>query len=174
MRHTLSAALFVLLIPAAAFAQTPAPPPPVRFDQVLSANPLGVVIKWFNVEYERKLGTATTFGASASHFGELDLSNAAVLVRWYPQQVALEGFYLGARAGAFGFKTYTYDLRSYREETRVLPGAGVELGYNWLLGPKHNVSVGTGFGLTRIASGRDTYSTPEVLPAFRLNVGIAF
>lgn len=173
MRYTLSAVLLVLLIPAAAFAQTAAPPPEAP-DQVLSANPFGVVVKWFNVEYERKLGRATTFGASASHFGELDVSDAAVLVRWYPQQTALEGFYLGARAGAFGFKTYTYDFRSYREQTRVLPGAGVELGYNWLLGPKHNVSVGTGFGLTRIAAGRDSYSVPDVLPAFRLNVGIAF
>jgi hypothetical protein len=174
MRHTLSAALFVLLIPAAAFAQTAAPPPAVQFDQVLSANPLGVVVKWFNVEYERKLGTATTFGGSVSHLGELDLSNAALLLRWYPQQSPLEGFYLGARAGAFGFKTYTYDFRSYREENHVLPGAGVELGYNWLLGPKHNVSVGTGFGLTRIATGSDSYSVPSVLPGFRLNVGIAF
>ena len=173
MRHTLSAALFVLLIPAAAFAQTAAPPPSVQFDQVLSANPLGVVIKWFNVEYERKLGPATTFGASASHFSELDLSNAALMLRWYPQQSPLEGFYLGARAGAFGFKTYTYEFRSYREQNRVLPGAGVELGYNWLLGPKRNVSVGTGFGLTRIA-GSDSYSVPSVLPVFRLNVGIAF
>jgi hypothetical protein len=174
MRQTLSAALFVLLIPAAALAQTAAPAPAVQFDQVLSANPLGVVVKWFNVEYERKLGTATTFGASASHFGELDLSNASLLLRWYPQQSALEGFYLGARAGAFSFKTFTYDFRTYREETRVRPGAGVELGYNWLLGPKHNVSVGTGFGLNRIATGSDSYSMPSVVPGFRLNVGIAF
>jgi hypothetical protein len=174
MRQTLSAALFVLLIPAAAFAQTAAPPPAVPFDQVLSANPLGVVVKWFNVEYERKLGTAATFGASASHFGELDFSNAAVLVRWYPQQSPLDGFYLGARAGAFGFKTFTYEVRPYRERNIILPGAGVELGHNWLLGPRHNVSLGTGFGLTRIATGSDSYHLPSVLPSFRLNVGIAF
>ena len=174
MRHTTAAIMLVLFIPAAAFAQTAAPSPPVQFDQVLSANPLGFVIKWFNVEYERKLGPATTFGASASHLGELDLSNAAVLLRWYPQQTPLEGFYLGARAGAFGFKTLTYEFRSYREQNRVVPGAGVELGYNWLLGPKRNVSVGTGFGLTRMVGGGNSYSVPSVLPGFRLNVGIAF
>jgi len=173
MRQTTAAILLVLLIPGAALAQTAAPPPAVQFDQVLSANPLGVVIKWFNVEYERKLGPATTLGASASHVGELDFSNAAVLLRWYPQQSPLEGFYLGARAGAFGFKSYTYEFRSYREQNRVLPGAGIELGRNWLLGPRRNVSVGTGFGLTRIA-GSDAYAVPSVLPIFRLNVGIAF
>jgi hypothetical protein len=171
MRQTLSAVLFVLLIPAAAFSQTTAPPPVA---QVLSANPFGIVVKWFNVEYERTLGAATTLGASASHFGELDLSDATVMLRWYPQQTPLQGFYLGARAGAFGFKTYTYDFRSYREQTRVLPGAGVEIGYNWLLGPKHNVSVGTGFGLNRVAAPNDSYGASSVLPAFRLNVGIGF
>ena len=96
------------------------------------------------------------------------------MLRWYPQQSPLEGFYLGARAGAFSFKTYTYEFRSSREQNRVLPGAGVELGYNWLLGPKRNVSVGTGFGLTRIATRGESYSVPSVLPGFRLNVGIAF
>ena len=113
-------------------------------------------------------------GGSASHFSEEGTSNAAVLLRWYPQQSALEGFYLGARAGAFGVRTYTYESRSYREHTSVLPGAGVELGYNWLLGPRRNVSVGTGFGLNRIAAGHDSYSVPSVLPGLRLNIGIAF
>jgi hypothetical protein len=174
MRHTASIALCVLLIPAAGLAQTAASAPTVPHDQVLSTNPLGVVVQWFNVEYERKLGSATTLGGSASHFSEEGLSNAAVLFRWYPQQSALEGFYLGARAGAFGFRTYTYESRSYREHNSVLPGAGVELGYNWLLGPRRNVSVGTGFGLNRIAGSRDSYGVPSVVPGLRLNVGIAF
>jgi hypothetical protein len=175
MRHTLSAVLFALLVPAAAVAQPAEASPAVPYDQVLSTNPLGVALKWFNVEYERKLGPAVTFGGSTSHFSDLDHSNAAVLLRWYPQQTALEGFYLGARAGAYRFKTYTYDLRSYREQTSVMPGAGVEVGYNWLLGPKRNVIVGTGFGLTRISGSSESYSTaPTVLPGLRMNVGIAF
>jgi hypothetical protein len=174
MRHTLSAALFALLVPAAAAAQAESRPT-VPYDQVLSTNPLGVVVKWFNVEYERKLGPALTCGGSASHFGDLDQANAAVLVRWYPQQSALEGFYLGARAGAYRFQTYTYGPRSYREQTSIMPGVGVEVGYNWLLGPRRNIIVGTGFGLTRISENSDSYSTaPTVLPGLRMNVGIAF
>ena len=66
MRHTLSAALFALLVPAAAVAQTTDARPAVSYDQILSTNPLGVVVKWFNVEYERKLGPEVTLGASAS------------------------------------------------------------------------------------------------------------
>jgi hypothetical protein len=174
MRNTLFAALFAVLVPAAALAQAAAPDPPAPHNQILSTNPLGVVVKWANVEYERRISPASTLGASASYFGDLDQSDAAVALRWYPQQRALEGFYLGARAGAYRFKTFTYEIRSYREHDSVLPGAGVELGYNWLLGPKHNVSVGTGFGLTRIGGGGDSYTVPSVLPGFRLNIGIAF
>jgi hypothetical protein len=175
MRHTLSAALFALLVPTAAVAQTAERSPAVLHDQVLSTNPLGVVVKWFNVEYERKVGPELTFGGSASHFGDLDQSNAAVLMRWYPAQSALEGFYLGARAGVYRFEAYTYDLRSLQRQTSVMPGAGVEIGYNWLLGPRQNIIAGTGLGLTRLSGNSDFYSTvPTVLPALRMNVGIAF
>lgn len=174
MRYTLSAALFLLLTPAALLAQTPAAPSSDSASQVLSANPFGPVVKWFSVEYERKISPAATLGGSATHYGEMDLNEALVMVRWYPQQKALDGFYLGARAGAFGFKSYTYDFRSYGERDVVMPGVGVELGYNWLLGPKQNVSVGTGFALTRIGGDGHSYSVPSVLPGFRLTVGFAF
>lgn len=174
MRHTLCAIVFAVLVPAPGFAQPAATTRTVPYDQVLSTNPLGIVAEWFNAEYERKLGAGLTFGASASNFGALDQSNAAALLRWYPEQSALDGFYLGARAGAYRFKTRTYELRSYREDNTVVPGVGVELGYNWLLGPRQNVRVGTGFGLTRMIGGGNSYSVPSVLPGFRLNVGIAF
>jgi|KBSMisStaDraftv2_1062788.scaffolds.fasta_scaffold811805_2 hypothetical protein len=175
MRHTLSVALFALLVPAAAAAQTAERGSAAPHDQILSTNPLGAVVKWFNVEYERRLGADLTLGGSASYFGDLDQSNAAVLARWYPAQSALEGFYLGARAGVYRFEAYTYDLRSLRRQTRVMPGAGVEIGYNWLLGPRENVIVGTGLGLTRLSGSNDVYSTvPAVLPSVRLNIGIAF
>ena len=178
MRHTLTAVLFAVLVPHSALAQTAAPPAEVN--QVLSTNPIVMMAKWVTVEFERKIGPAVTLGASASHLADLDQSNAAALVRWYPQQKALEGFYLGARAGAYRFKTTTYQFQpsarsTYREGNQVLPGAGVELGYNWLLGPRRNVSVGVGFGLTRIIGGGASYDVPSVLPGARLvNIGIAF
>ncbi len=40
---------------------------------------------------------------------------------------------------------------------------------------RQNVSVGIGFGLTRVFGGGDSYDVPSVLPALRLvNIGIAF
>ncbi len=178
MRHTVTVVLFAVLVPVSAFAQTCGAPPEVN--QVLATNPLTLIAKWVTVEFERKIAPAVTVGGSASFLADLDQSNAAALVRWYPQQKALEGFYLGARAGAYRFKTTTYQFQpsaraTSRERHDVLPGAGVELGYNWLLGPRHNVSVGVGFGLTRIIGGGASYDVPSVLPGARLvNIGVAF
>ena len=152
--------MLVVLVPALRWRERPRPPIPTTRS---CANPFGEIVQWFNVEYERKLAPAITLGGSASHFGELEQSDATIMLRWYPQQKALDGFYLGARAGAYGFKTYTYDFRSTRERNEVVPGAGIELGYNWLLGPKQNISVGTGFSCH--AAGGTVRSVPSVLPS---------
>jgi hypothetical protein len=90
-------------VPAAAHGQTAATKPAVAHGQVLSTNPLGEIAQWFNVEYERKIGLATTPGGAASTFKYEDYTSASLLLRWYPQGAALDGFYLGARTGAYGF-----------------------------------------------------------------------
>jgi hypothetical protein len=195
MRHTLHVIALAVLIPASASAQTGATKEPVPYNQVLSTNPFGLIVKWVNIEFERKVSPAVTVGASASYFGEDNLTEAgfattSALARWYPQGAALDGFYLGGRLGAFRFETHQYDYSPYptgqpnqtsaarpiyREHTRVVPGAGIEIGYNWLLGPKQNINVGIGFGLTRTFGNEGGYDFPDVLPTFRLiNIGIAF
>jgi len=51
----------------------------------------------------------------------------------------------------------------------------LELGYNWLLGPKQNVTIGLGFGVTRMLRSADDDSMPYAIPNVRLvNIGIAF
>ena len=80
MRHTLAAVLCAILVPATTLAQTTKPPVP--HDQILSTNPFGFLVEWFNAEYERKIGDATTIGASASHFVDAGQSNAAILCLW--------------------------------------------------------------------------------------------
>jgi hypothetical protein len=199
MRHTLCVLAFAALVPAGAAAQTNATKTPVPHDQVLSTNPFGLMFKWINGDYERKVDPATTVGVSGSSFGGAEFANLAAVARWYPQRAALDGFYLGGRVGAFRFRTYEYEYpatpprpanqanptsepypsyqtdATYRERTRIAPGAGVEIGYNWLLGPKQNVSVGVGFGVTRIIGNADSSNIPSVLPNIRLvNIGIAF
>jgi uncharacterized protein DUF3575 len=193
MRHTASVVMILAIGSAPAHAQTSATKPPVQHHQVLSTNPFGLLFNWYNAEYERKIAPATTLGVSASHIAGLDLSNAAVVLRWYPQRAALDGLYLGVRAGGYRFElteyeSPTYQTRppdpsgrtypiypTYHRRAHVLPGVGIEIGYNWLFGPTQNVSVGLGLGLTRIIGNDDRYEFLPVLPNPRVvNIGIAF
>ncbi len=68
MRHTLTTVVIAALFAAATQAQTESTKAPVPHQQVISTNPLGVIVKWFNVEYERKITPATTWGVAASTF----------------------------------------------------------------------------------------------------------
>ena len=88
-------------------AQTSATKPPVPPHQILSTNPFGLLVNSFTAKYERKIAPATTVGVSASHFADPELSNAALVLRWYPQGAALDGFFVGARAGVYAFQRAT-------------------------------------------------------------------
>jgi len=122
MRHTLHVIALAVLIPAGASAQTTTTKAPVPSNQVLSMNPFLLIVSWVNGEYERRVSPTVTIGASASRFDFSDAGFAAtgILTRWYPQGAALDGFYLGARLGAFRFKTHQYDYSTY---TAVQPGS---------------------------------------------------
>ena len=172
MRYTqaLAIAAATALVPTVAHAQTQTTTTAVAHQQVLSTNPLGEIAKWFNVEYERKIGLATTLGVAASTFEYMDYTSASLLLRWYPQDAALDGLYLGARTGAYRFGNWRLG------DASVLPGVGLEIGHAWLFGPNRNVSVSIGFGLTRLFGSRaNGYDAPKLLPNARLaNVVIAF
>ena len=170
MRYTLRLAITIVVAlgPAAAHAQTDAANPPAPHQQILSTNPLGLLANWFNGEYERKIGPATTVGIAASTWDAVDYKGGSLFLRWYPQGEALAGFYVGARAGAYHFEMYP-------RGKSALPGVGLEVGHNWLFGPHRNASVGIGFGVTRLFRNSGDGDGPIILPNVRLvNFGIAF
>jgi hypothetical protein len=153
---------------SAAAAQDGAPTS-VPHHQVVSANPFGLMFEWFNVDYERKINEGNTWGASASFLslgGDADYVNAQVAYRYYPQRTALAGFYLGGKGGLHSVSVDGVSGEFF--------GLGFELGYNWVLGVKRNVSVGMGAGATRLF-GADLNGASLTIPTVRLvNVGIAF
>lgn len=133
---------------------------------LITANPFGFVFEWFNVEYERKIRANTTLGFTASYAtpdgGTLATGN--VILRLYPQGTALKGFYIGGRTG-------TYYLNDYDDNGTFL-GAGVEVGYTWLMGANKNWYLGMGAGVTRLFGG---VSGSAVFPQVRfVNFGYAF
>jgi hypothetical protein len=142
---------------------------PVAHNQVISASPLLMMFKWFNLDYERKISPAVTLGASGSYLplgDDYDYQRATFHARYYPQGAALTGFYMGAQTGV-------HRAGSKRDHETLL-GAGVDLGYAWLLGPNRNHSVSVGLGMTRMFAGNDLDGS-LTLPNLRLlNIGFAF
>ena len=163
---SLAAVLFVMF-PTAALAQEPAELPPTDHNQVISSNLLGVVAKWFNVEYEHKAGPSGSMGVSASSFfigeGDGSMRRANAFLRFYPQRGALSGIFVGVRGGVL------WNIPFANDEAAIT--AGIEIGRTRLLGVKKNIAISTGFGLDR--AWHDGEST--VIPNIRLfNLGIAF
>lgn len=135
--------------------------------QLVTANPFGYVFQWFNVEYEHKLRASSTLGFTGSYATPDDDSLGAgnVIFRFYPQGTAFRGLYLGGRTGAY----YVNDS----DDNGVFFGAGLEIGYTWLMGSEKNWYLGLGAGVTRIFGGDLDDST--VIPQIRfVNFGYAF
>ena len=161
------AAFFVFATPAISQAQTPAPK-----QQVISANPFGILLGVFNAEYERKVSAAGTLGIGGSIITEsddLDYYNVDVFYRYYPSQRPLQGWAFGIKAGV----TSVSDFDSYI-------GLGFDVNHSWLLGTNDGFYVGLGFGLKRLfgTPGFDEdplESVLKIIPTIRIvNVGFAF
>jgi hypothetical protein len=150
---------FMLLAPGAAQAQQ------VDAQQV-SSSPFLTMYKYFNVEFERRATTATTWGVSTSFVPgrNADYHNVGGFWHFYPGGRALRGFYLGGRLQVHHGSTFT--------ESATLGGVGFELGKNWIIGRR--TLVGLGAGVTRLFGG-PLAGDSLTLPTFRLaNVGITF
>lgn len=144
---------------------------------VVSANPFGLLIGWFNVEYERVISESATAGVGGS-IAELDdwkYNNADLFARYYPQGDPFNGWAFGAKIGL----TAVDDGNTYF-------GYGFDANRSWLLGKNNNFYVGIGFGLKRLVGvedqedgvmqpGDEATFQSEYIPTFRLvNIGFRF
>lgn len=138
---------------------------PVQPQQVISANPFGLLLDLFNAEYERKVSESATAGIGGSYFSRSDeYVNADVFYRFYPNGKPFDGWAFGVKAGV----TRVSDWSSYF-------GYGFDVNRSWVLGKNQNFYVGLGFGLKKLVRGGDDPGGLEYIPTFRIvNVGIAF
>jgi hypothetical protein len=164
-----AAALFTLalLTPASAMAQgADIPAAAERPKQQVSASPFLIAYRYFNVEFERRMTEASTWGVSTSFVPgrRADYRNVGGFWHFYPGGRALQGFYLGGRVQVH----HASALR----ESATLGGVGFELGKNWIIGRR--TLVGVGAGATRLFGG-PLAGDSLTLPTFRIaNVGITF
>jgi hypothetical protein len=139
--------------------------------QVISANPFGLLLGFFNAEFERKVSASGTLGIGGSFFDDDDSEyvNADLFYRFYPGGKPLDGWAFGIKLGVTRFTDFGRYI-----------GLGFDVNRSWLLGQRDNFYVGLGFGLKRL------YGTPgfeedpfdnvlQIIPTFRIvNIGFAF
>ena len=143
-------------------AQQAARPP----QQVISANPFGLLIGLFNAEYERRVSESATAGLGGSSYSNSDddYVNADLFYRYYPSGKPFEGWAFGVKAGV----TKVTDQGTFF-------GFGFDTNWSWLLGKKDNFYVGAGFGLKRLYGTSDSTFDLKFIPTIRIiNIGFAF
>jgi hypothetical protein len=183
-RFIAAAAAAALLSAAPARAQSDTVP---AYQQVVSANPLGLLFGYLNGEYERVIGSTSTVGVAGAYFspGDDALATLEAKFRYYPQARPLSGFSIGASLG-YGQVNDEEDFDEFivdsqvRQEDGVTSSAfivGIELNYNWLVGRDRRFFIGSGVGARRLIGGDigDDSDFPVVIPSIRLvNIGFAF
>ena len=154
-----------------AHAQPATSPSPAH---VVSANPFGLMLNWFNAEYEQRVSPSITVGAGGSFLSnnDVDYVNSDAFLRYYPAGAALNGFALGAKAGLTRIDD-SCGAYCGRGNTRTAFGIGVDTNYSRVVGKGQHLYVGAGFGLKRLFNAGD--SALKVIPTVRIvNVGVAF
>ena len=165
------AVTLIATLTTTAIAQEPVVRDSADYRQVLSANPLGLILlPWYNGEYERKVTERVTLGLSGSRLPWGDgggFYSVNIAFRYYPNGTTFKGFYLGPRIGLF-WVSQGQDVVGIEEDRGPHLGLGFELGYAWLLGSEQHLSMSIGGGATRVLNG-------QPIPVLRLvNVGWAF
>lgn len=132
--------------------------------QVVSANPFGIMLEFFNAEYEHTAGESFTIGVGGSIFTSDNdtYRNLDAFWRFYPEETGgpFRGWSFGLKAGVTNLNAKTYI------------GAGFDVDHSWLLGKNENFYVGLGFGLKRLLGDGDGL---RIIPTVRLvNIGYAF
>ena len=134
-------------------------------DQVISANPFGLLLEFFNAEYERVVSESSTAGIGGSTFSADDdrYVNADAFWRYYPSGSPLDGWSFGAKAGITSVNDGQYF------------GYGFDVNRSWVIGRQRNFYVGLGFGLKRLVGGSEEDFDLKFIPTVRIvNVGVAF
>jgi hypothetical protein len=163
-RAVLVALVATTLSVASGSAQAPEPLLAPK-QNVVSANPFGIMFELFNAEYERATSKSTTagFGGSTVTSDDDRYLNADVFYRYYPNGTAFEGWSFGVKVGL---------TRVTSEGTYF--GYGFDANRSWLMGESNNFYVGTGFGLKRLMGDVDQFGL-RMVPTLRLvNIGYAF
>ena len=175
MRLRLLSLLGIALSAANAQAQEQSDPVriPIPYRTYVAINPLGIPFDIASVEVESGIAPGVTLGGQAS-YTSLDRDRYTTFdakVHYYPGEVVLHGFSVGASVGHTRFTTSdTSGALSY-------PTIGLLGDYNFMLGAAGRFVVGTGVGAKRVLAGadeRDPFGVDRATFTARFVLGLAF
>lgn len=171
IRSAIIAATAVAIASSSASAQT------VDADRVglrqnlISANPIGLLFEWYNGEYERAFSSTASVAIAASRFDFFDndfYTAVDGIVRYYPGGRAVRGFSLGGSVGVINVDSDCFECEDDSESVFTV---GVRGDYVWILGRDQRFAVATGIGAKRLFGN----SIGEAgLPIGRLSIGYAW
>lgn len=173
LRNACIALTAIALVSMSAHAQVTVP------KNVFSIQPLSAMFRVYSVEYERAASKAVTWGLGTTLFrvgdsgSDVNYTSAEFKLRYYPAEVALQGFSFG---GAVGLSSVNGTNDSGGDETVTAPSLGVLLEYQWLMGATKNFALTLGVG-AKALSIKDNFSSNDFVaryPTARVSVGYAF
>lgn len=177
------------VLPASLAAQATPPPAgvaiPVAKNQVLSVQPINVVLTVYTAEYERRILPSATLGVGGTYWnqdddddGDISYTSGDVKLRYYPNGRVFQGFSFG---GQVGFTRISEDEVSCEgcsatSNSASGPSFGFALDYGWLLGATRSFYVGLGVGAKAVFIDDEEFSDDVTLryPTARVSVGYAF
>lgn len=148
---------------------------PIPTRTYVGINPLGLPWDIGTVEIESGVAPGTTVGGVASYvdLGDERFTSFEGKLRYYPGDVVLRGFSVGASGGYTRFSNIVKTTR----ESLSAPTIGILADYNWLYGRAQHFLIGTGVGAKRVLASsaeRDRVDLPRAIVTGRLIVGFAF
>jgi len=156
----------------------------IPYRTYVAIDPLGIPFDIFSAELENAVANGITLGGAGSYtnLGNDRYTSADFKLRYYPGEVVLRGFAIGASVGYLHYRTSRgIDVGTPPGETvhptLNAPTIGVLVDYNWLLGTRRRFFVGSGIGAKRILSGEAERQAVDLDRAYvtaRFVLGIAF
>ena len=156
---------------------------PVRIPSqtYIAINPIGVVGNIGTLEVESGVAQGITLGGVASYMDWVDDQRFTTFdfkVRYYPAEVVLRDWSVGATVGATHFSNVVdHDLNGSTRESLTAPTIGIIVDHNWLTGRGEHFLIGTGVGAKRVlvsSSEIDRVDFYHAVFTARLVIGYAF
>jgi hypothetical protein len=156
---------------------------PVRIPSqtYIAINPIGVVGDIGTLEVESGVAQGVTLGGVASYLDvdDLRLTTFDFKVRYYPAEVVLRDWSVGATVGFTRISNLvdSPDFQGQTRESLSAPTIGIIVDKNWLTGRGEHFLIGTGVGAKRLLASkadRDRVDVSRAIFTARLVLGYAF